>query len=139
MVLRRTPPGSSIRSFPRAPLFSSLPVCWAVLIKESVSMSIARNGPWKDFGMCPCVGTGIESVSDQRSPALPVSFSTLHWQVPRSISSRRARFRVRLHVPFIVLQSSAIPVCAVVSSGSMYRRVAYAVESPWFPGARPSS
>ena len=70
---------------------SQSPVCCAVLIKEIVSISVARHGSWNAFGVCLCVGTGNESASrsGRWGLALPVFFSTLRWRDPRSISSKR--------------------------------------------------
>ena len=59
---RSTYLGCRSRSFSARSRVLQSPVCWAVLIMESRSMRMARNGPWNDFGMCLCVGTVIVGV-----------------------------------------------------------------------------
>ena len=70
---RRTHPGSSIRSFSERSLVLQSPICQAVLIKDSVSMSGSSKrslrGLWD--------GPGSRAFPSGRwSPALAVSFST---------------------------------------------------------------
>ena len=89
----------------------------------SISMSIERNGPWKDFGVCLCVG----SRPGRRNPASPASFFTLRWPVPPSISSPWACRRGFPPAPVLSLQCSAIPL--VWCAGSV-DRIAVVVSTP---------
>ena len=145
---RRTPLGSSRRSFSARSRVVQSPVCWAMSIEENRSMSLERNGPWKDFGICLCVGTEAVSVSSKESTfllhvALAIPSVNLVCGHPAAVCLHRRStlFSVRpLHsYGSLSLVTEQLWRCRDQLSGSRDRDVAFEAACQRFPCACPSA